>query len=167
MLLMRKDYNGSIPAHISLKLSSRLPGVKQQTNMAEAEAPNLEILSPEMHNSTVYHDTMDAHHRVDSGGTLSPLISGNDSIIVPTLPGFNDMSTIKVVVLSVMFLISFVGNCATLVQMVRMRRRKSTINTLILHLVTSDLIVTFFCNITDAVWTLTVQWYGEMDCVKL
>ena len=75
-------------------------------------------------------------------------------------PVFNEMSMIKTVVLSVIFVISFIGNTTTLVQMFRMRRRKSTINTLIMHLAIADLLVTFFCNVTDAVWASTVQWYG-------
>lgn len=80
-------------------------------------------------------------------------------------PVFNEMSMIKTVVLSVMFVISLLLNTATLIQMFRMRRRKSTINTLILHLTVADLIVTFFCFITDAVWASTVEWLaGNFMC---
>ena len=82
-------------------------------------------------------------------------------------PKFNEMSLIKTVVLSLMFVISMIGNSATLVQMYRMRRRRSTINTLIMHLATADLIVTFFCNVTDAVWASTVQWYAGNSLCKL
>ena len=82
-----------------------------------------------------------------------------------TPPVFNQMSMIKTVVLSIMFFVSLVGNTTTLLQMYRMRRRRSTIITLILHLATADLIVTFFCNVTDAVWASTVQWYaGNAMC---
>ena len=84
-----------------------------------------------------------------------------------TAPTFNEMSMIKTVVLSLMFVISLIGNTATLIQMYRMRRRRSTINTLILHLATADLIVTFFCNVTDAVWASTVQWYGGNAMCKV
>ena len=83
------------------------------------------------------------------------------------VPVFNEMSMIKTVVLSVMFVVSLVGNTATLMQMYRKRRRRSTINTLILHLATADLIVTFFCNVTDAVWASTVQWYAGNAMCKL
>lgn len=82
-------------------------------------------------------------------------------------PTFNEMSMIKTVVLSLMFVISLIGNTAALIQMFRMRRRRSTINTLILHLATADLIVTFFCNVTDAVWASTVQWYGGNAMCKM
>ena len=81
------------------------------------------------------------------------------------MPTFNQMSVIKTSVLSVLFVISLIGNVVTLVQMLRMRRRKSTINTLILHLAMADLLVTFFCIATDAIWSSTVQWYaGNATC---
>ena len=83
----------------------------------------------------------------------------------PEPPTFNEMSLIKTIVLSVMFVISLIGNTATLVQMFRMRRRRSTINTLIMNLAVADLVVTFFCNVTDAVWASTVQWLaGNAMC---
>ncbi len=80
-------------------------------------------------------------------------------------PTFTEMSLVKTVVLSVMFVISLAGNSATIAQLYRLRRRKSTINTLILHLAIADLIVTFFCNVTDAAWASTIQWYaGNCMC---
>ena len=82
-------------------------------------------------------------------------------------PTFNEMSLIKTIVLSVMFVISLIGNTATLVQMFRMRRRRSTINTLIMNLAVADLVVTFFCNVTDAVWASTVQWLAGNAMCKL
>ena len=86
---------------------------------------------------------------------------------LPRMPTFNKMSMIKTVVLSLMFLVALVGNSATLVQMYRMRRRKSTINLLILHLAIADLIVTFFAIVSDAIWTSTVQWFGGNFMCKL
>ena len=126
------------------------------------------MLRPKGYNTTMFHGSGDYYHQLDTGGTSLPIGSNaSANVTYPPIPVFNEMSTIKVVVLSVMFLISFIGNCATLVQMVRMRRRKSTINTLILHLVTADLVVTFFCNISDAVWAVTVQWYGGNGLCKI
>ena len=97
--------------------------------------------------------------------------SGTIQQVIPPMPQeppeFNEMSLIKTVVLSAMFVISLIGNTATLIQMFRMRRRRSTINTLIMHLAVADLIVTFFCNVTDAVWASTVQWYGGNALCKL
>ncbi|XP_041373792.1 gonadotropin-releasing hormone receptor-like isoform X2 [Gigantopelta aegis] len=76
------------------------------------------------------------------------------------IPTFDDVSMTKAVVFGAMFVISFVGNVATLIQMYRMRRRKSTINTLIVNLALADLLVTFFCIAGEAAWAATVQWYG-------
>jgi len=81
------------------------------------------------------------------------------------LPHFNELSLVKTIVLSAMFVVAFSGNVATLMRMYRMRRRRSTINFLITHLATADLFVTFFCNVTDTVWTATVQWVaGDAAC---
>ena len=94
-------------------------------------------------------------------------VGGNISMMgtAMPLPTYNDVSMIKTIVLLGMFLIALTGNVATLVQMYRMRRRKSTINVLITNLATADLIVTFFCNVTESVWASTVQWYaGTVLC---
>ncbi|KAL3867444.1 hypothetical protein ACJMK2_044646 [Sinanodonta woodiana] len=81
------------------------------------------------------------------------------------LPTFNDVALVKTLIYGAMFFISLFGNIATLIQMYRMRRRKSTINTLIVNLATADLIVSFFCTGTEVVWNATVQWYaGEVMC---
>ena len=93
---------------------------------------------------------------------LQPPRSGSGEV-----PTFNEMSMIKTVVLSLMFAVSFIGNTVTLIQMYKMRKRKSTINTLIMHLATADLIVTFCCNVTDAVWASTVQWYAGTAMCKI
>ncbi|CAH1797152.1 unnamed protein product [Owenia fusiformis] len=81
------------------------------------------------------------------------------------MPTFNMVSIIKTVVLSLIFTVSVIGNISTLAKMIKIRRRKSTINTLILHLAIADLIVTFFCIITDAIWASTVEWFaGNVMC---
>ena len=36
----------------------------------------------------------------------------------------------------------------------------SSIDLLIGNLAVADLVVTFFCNITEVVWALTIQWYA-------
>ncbi|KAH9510181.1 hypothetical protein Btru_043673 [Bulinus truncatus] len=80
-------------------------------------------------------------------------------------PRFTNASLTKAVVFGVMFLVSFVGNVATLVQMRKVRRRKSTINTLIVHLAVADLLVSFFCIAGESVWAATVQWMaGNLMC---
>ncbi|CAL1527335.1 unnamed protein product [Lymnaea stagnalis] len=66
-----------------------------------------------------------------------------------------------------MFVISFIGNTATLIQMRRLRRRKSTINTLIVNLALADLLVSFFCIAGESVWAATVQWLAGNFMCKL
>ena len=73
---------------------------------------------------------------------------------------------IRTVVYSVMFVISLLANTATLVQMWRLRRRKSTINTLILHLAIADLFVTFFVLGGEAAWAYSVQWLAGTPMCK-
>ncbi|XP_025077744.1 gonadotropin-releasing hormone receptor-like isoform X2 [Pomacea canaliculata] len=82
-------------------------------------------------------------------------------------PTFNEVSLTKAVVFGVMFVISFIGNTATLMQMYRLRRRKSTINTLIVNLALADLLVTFFCIAGEAIWAATVQWLAGTFTCKL
>lgn len=82
-------------------------------------------------------------------------------------PTLTNASIIQTVVLSTVFFISLIGNVATMYQMYRLRRRKSIINTLILHLAIADLIVTCFCVVTDAVWSATVQWRAGNAMCKI
>ena len=104
---------------------------------------------------------------VRCNGSSQWATSDNDTDTDSQLPQFNRLSLIKTIVLSAMFVVAFTGNVATLMRMYRMRRRRSTINLLITHLATADLIVTFFCNVTDAVWTATVQWLAGNAACKL
>jgi gonadotropin-releasing hormone receptor len=92
----------------------------------------------------------------------------NESMVTqPTPPSFDEFSMIKSLVFCIMFFISLIGNVATLIQMYRMRRRKSTINTLIVNLATADLFVTFFCIATEAIWASTVQWLAGNAMCKI
>ena len=100
-----------------------------------------------------------------SSGWTTP--QNDTDVMEANLPQFNRLSLIKTIVLWAMFAVAFTGNVATLTRMYRMRRRRSTINLLITHLATADLIVTFFCNVTDAVWTSTVQWLAGNAACKL
>ncbi|XP_060072218.1 gonadotropin-releasing hormone receptor-like [Ylistrum balloti] len=82
-------------------------------------------------------------------------------------PVFNEAHMVETIVLSVIFLISFIGNTATLIQMYRMRKRRSTINTLIVNLAIADLIVTFFCMAAEAFWTITMQFLAGNAMCKI
>lgn len=108
----------------------------------------------------------------------TPSPSTEDSILGHRLttsispPEFNDMSLVKTAILSVLFVISLTGNALTIKQLCKGPRgarpfQKSNINLLIVHLAISDLIVAFFCNVTDAVWASTVQWYGGSWTCKI
>jgi len=98
------------------------------------------------------------------------------TLLLTAPPRFTDITFVKIAVLSAMFLISLSANSAVLL-CIGCRRRLSrrldggapaarhqlsasswSIDVLIGHLAMSDLIVTFFCNVTDVVWELTVQW---------
>ena len=80
-------------------------------------------------------------------------------------PAFNNMSIVKTSTLGTISLLAIIGNALAIYQMYKMRRRRSTINLLILHLAVADLLVTFFCNLTEAIWASTIQWYaGDVAC---
>jgi len=83
------------------------------------------------------------------------------------VPRLTQLSVIQTVVLSIMFVVALIANSATLARMYRMRRRRSTINLLLTHLATADLFVTFFCNVTEAVWTSTIQWLAGNAACKI
>lgn len=87
-------------------------------------------------------------------------------------PILTDKVVVKVIVLSLMGIISLVGNIATIwnIQKNRATRRAlrhscSAIYALILHLSVADILVTFFCIIGEALWSFTVQWIaGDVAC---
>lgn len=124
--------------------------------------------SPEVpYNSHASSST--ALNNVLNGSDLRPNMTGDDSLSTtesPLPPTFQD-SLIKTVVLILLFTISFIGNTATLIQMYRVRKRRSTINTLIVNLAVADLIVTFFCMAAEAIWALTVQWVAGVAMCKM
>lgn len=87
-------------------------------------------------------------------------------------PQLTDKVLVKVIVLSLMGLISLIGNAATIwnIQKNRATRRAlrhscSAIYALILHLSVADILVTFFCIIGEALWSYTVEWMaGDAAC---
>ncbi|GFR65906.1 corazonin receptor [Elysia marginata] len=97
--------------------------------------------------------------------TTEPFNSTNKSGTELEAPTFTTVMLTRCILFGVMFVISFIGNVATLIQMRRLRRRKSTVNTLIVNLALADLLVTFFCIAGDAAWVITVQWIaGNFMC---
>ncbi|XP_069136934.1 gonadotropin-releasing hormone receptor-like isoform X3 [Argopecten irradians] len=94
-------------------------------------------------------------------------IAGMQTTTTSSPPVFNDAYMVETIVLSALFLISFIGNTATLIQMYRMRKRRSTINTLIVNLAIADLIVAFFCMAAEAFWTVTIQFLAGNAMCKI
>ncbi|KAG8183347.1 hypothetical protein JTE90_013038 [Oedothorax gibbosus] len=85
-------------------------------------------------------------------------------------PSFQPSTLIKGVVLCVIATMSFVANVATLASILRKQRRQqatSTIYLLMCQLTAADLLVTLFCILAEALWTLTVQWRGGWVLCKL
>jgi len=120
--------------------------------------------------SNLLHSTI-ARHDDDVGSlTLDMATAAATSTEVGGLlevPQATQLSMMQTIILSIMFVVALVGNSATLARMYRIRRRRSTINLLITHLATADLVVTFFCNVTEAVWTSTVQWLAGNAACKI
>jgi 7 transmembrane receptor (rhodopsin family) len=87
-------------------------------------------------------------------------------------PHLTDKVILKVIVLSIMGILSLVGNMATIwnIQKNRTSRRAlrhscSAIYALIVHLSVADILVTFFCIIGEALWSYTVEWLaGDIAC---
>lgn len=84
-----------------------------------------------------------------------------NNVTMDSPPVFDEMNLVKLLVNGTMFFLALIGNLSTIIQMYRMRRRKSTINTLIINLATADLLVAFFCMGVEAIWAATVQWYAK------
>lgn len=86
-------------------------------------------------------------------------------------PEFTYRIAVKAAVLTLMAVLSFVGNAWTIVS-IRMNRTGkrshqtwSAVYTLILHLSIVDLLVTLFCLAGEAAWSYTVAWLaGNAEC---
>ncbi|CAK9805381.1 Gonadotropin-releasing hormone receptor [Anthophora plagiata] len=83
-------------------------------------------------------------------------------------PQLNNATFFKVIVLTVMAVLSFGANIATIYSIAKNHRRQHTwsaIYTLILHLAVADLLVTVFCIGGEAIWSYTVAWiWGNFAC---
>lgn len=88
-------------------------------------------------------------------------------------PEFTYKIAVKTAVLTVMAILSFVGNAWTIVS-IRMNRSTnrshqtwSAVYTLILHLSVVDLLVTLFCLAGEAAWSYTVAWIAGNAVCKI
>lgn len=87
-------------------------------------------------------------------------------------PEFTEAALVRVYVLTILGVISLIGNLATIwnIRKTKATRRASrhtwsAIHFLILHLSIADLLVTIFCIFGEAAWNYTVEWVaGELAC---
>ncbi|XP_006820827.1 gonadotropin-releasing hormone receptor-like [Saccoglossus kowalevskii] len=108
---------------------------------------------------------MESSHAVDYE-IYSYNMSGNYSGF-ELMPSFDDYALAKVIVCCFMIFFSTVGNVATFITLYRIRRRKSTVNMLILHLAIADLTVTYTLMLSNAIWYGTVRWLGGNFMCKI
>lgn len=102
-----------------------------------------------------------------SGVLVDNVTSGITTQTLGNPPVFNEAFMTRTIILGLMFIMALIGNTATIIQMYRMRKRRSTINTLIVNLAVADLLITFFIMGVDAVWASTVQWLAGNAMCKL
>ncbi|XP_011136225.2 gonadotropin-releasing hormone receptor isoform X1 [Harpegnathos saltator] len=79
---------------------------------------------------------------------------------------FNDGHMVKIITYSILMVISATGNIAVLTMtVIRKRKSKSRINTLVMHLAIADLFVTFLMMPFEIGWSITVSWEaGDAMC---
>ena len=75
-------------------------------------------------------------------------------------PRFTNLSLVTTVILGSMFFVSLIGNSAVLYRTYRHRHQLSSLDFLISNLAVSDLTVIFFCDLAEAIWASTVQWFA-------
>ncbi|XP_053933188.1 gonadotropin-releasing hormone II receptor [Cuculus canorus] len=82
-------------------------------------------------------------------------------------PRFTQAARVRVIITGIFFLLAAGSNAAVLSSLLR-KRRKSHVQPLILSLALADLLVTVAVMPLDAVWNVTVQWYGgDISCKLL
>ena len=105
-----------------------------------------------------------------SGNRTQPRLSmgTNGTMDEATLISQTDLyMSYKVVVIiySILFVISSIGNTTVFISLVKNRNRKLRINLLILNLTIADLIVTYIMIPMEIGWRITNQWLaGDFMC---
>ncbi|XP_033110758.1 gonadotropin-releasing hormone receptor-like [Anneissia japonica] len=86
-----------------------------------------------------------------------------------TVPrNFTTDDVLKIIPLTIIFVISLIGNVTILVTLFRNRQqRKSRVNLLIMHLCIADLFVTLIIIPTEVIYTCTIVWHGGMYGCKI
>ncbi|KAL6437056.1 hypothetical protein ACFW04_004986 [Cataglyphis niger] len=90
----------------------------------------------------------------------------NDTMELPSDMRFNDGHLVTIVTYSILMIISAAGNISVLIMtIIKKRKSKSRINTLIMHLAIADLLVTFLMMPLEIGWSITVSWEaGDAMC---
>lgn len=106
--------------------------------------------------------------------TAAAVAAGNNTtaIVLKHAPQLTQSALIRVWVLSILGIVSLIGNVATIwnIHLTRFTRKASrqtwsAIYFLMLHLSIADLLVTIFCIFGEAAWSYTVEWLaGELVC---
>ncbi|XP_072938501.1 gonadotropin-releasing hormone receptor [Epargyreus clarus] len=98
--------------------------------------------------------------------------NGTQLMCLEHAPVLTRNTIIRASILSVMAVLSFFGNLATIISVQRGKRGRrrarpswTAIYSLIFQLSIADLLVTIFCIAGEAAWSFTVQWYaGNIGC---
>ncbi|XP_047506526.1 gonadotropin-releasing hormone receptor isoform X1 [Pieris napi] len=98
--------------------------------------------------------------------------NGTQIMCLEHAPILTKSTVIRASILSVMALLSFAGNFATMISVQRGKRGRrrtrpswTAIYSLIFQLSIADLLVTVFCIAGEAGWSFSVQWYaGNVGC---
>ncbi|CAG4935551.1 unnamed protein product [Colias eurytheme] len=98
--------------------------------------------------------------------------NGTEIMCLEHAPILTPSTIMRASVLSVMALLSFLGNFATMISVQRGKRCRrrarpswTAIYSLIFQLSVADLLVTVFCIAGEAGWSFSVQWYaGNVGC---
>lgn len=87
--------------------------------------------------------------------------NGSSAMLYIPAPTLEHSALVRAVVLLLIAVFSLIGNTATLTSILRTGRQgTSTVYMLLVQLAIADLLVSIFCILADALWTLSVQWYG-------
>ncbi|KAH7957581.1 hypothetical protein HPB52_020445 [Rhipicephalus sanguineus] len=108
---------------------------------------------------------------VDVNSTIANILSdGNWTASPPAeaAPQLTRSALVRALVLVLIAGVSLFGNSATLLSIWAMgRARRSSLYLLLAHLSVADLMVTAWCVVAEAAWTVTVQWLGGEPLCKL
>lgn len=165
-----------IPVEISVKkeVSSEAAFTSEEVTEAPNETPNKDL-------TNIIDNLFEPHIPLPSDEEYFPFInesysanctqtnstsSCQESIL--NAPVLDETTIAKSVVLSFIAIFSYTGNIATITSILRTgRQNTSTVYMLLVQLTIADLLVTTFCILTDAIWMLTVQWYGGEFLCKM